>query len=133
MYLGNFIEKLEKKHSRLFFSGFAFNSREVKKNYIFFAIKGNKFDGNNFINDAINRGARIIISEKKLKINKKGIKFITNKNPRKYPPIMTPVIRLLFPAVEARTPRRTSWIPFPTMINARPKKRGHVDKRDRNI
>ncbi len=55
------------------------------------------------------------------------------KKPRKYPPIMMPVIRLLFPVVEARTPRRTSWIPFPIMINARPKKRGHVDKRDRNI
>ena len=83
MYLGNFIENLEKKYSKLSFSGLAFNSREVKKNYIFFAIKGNKFDGNNYINDAINRGARIIISKKNSKINKKGINFITNKNPRK--------------------------------------------------
>ena len=83
MYLGNFIGNLGKKNSKLNFSGLAFNSREVKKNYIFFAIEGNKFDGNNYINDAIYRGAKIIISKKNLKINKKGINFIKNKNPRK--------------------------------------------------
>ena len=82
MYLGNFIKNIEKKYSKLFFSGLAFDSRKVKKNYIFFAIKGNKSDGNNYINDAINNGAKIIISEKRIDI-KKNITFITNKNPRK--------------------------------------------------
>ena len=82
MYLGNFIKNTEKKYSKLNFSGLAFSSKYVKKNNIFFAIKGNKVDGNNYINDAIRRGARIIVSDKNLKI-KKNIIFIKNKNPRK--------------------------------------------------
>ena len=36
----------------------------LKKNYIFIAIKGDRFDGNNYINDAIKNGAKIIISSK---------------------------------------------------------------------
>ena len=82
MYLGNFVKNIEKKYSQLNFSGLAFNSKHVKKNNIFFAIKGNEVDGNNYIDDAIRRGARIIISDKNLKI-KKNIVFIKNKNPRK--------------------------------------------------
>jgi len=82
MYLGNFVKNIEKKYSKLNFSGLAFSSKHVKKNNIFFAIKGNKVDGNNYIHDAIRRGARIIVSDKNLKI-KKDIVFIKNKNPRK--------------------------------------------------
>jgi len=82
MYLQNFVKNTEKKYSKLNFSGLAFNSKHVKKNNIFFAIKGNEVDGNNYINDAIRRGARIIVSEKNLKL-KKNIIFIKNKNPRK--------------------------------------------------
>ena len=45
MYLGNFIKNIGKKYSKLEFSGIAFDSRKVKKNYIFFAINGNKLNG----------------------------------------------------------------------------------------
>ena len=83
MYLGNFIKKLDKKYHKIFFSGIAFNSTLVKKNYIFFAIKGTKFDGNNYISDAINKGAKIIISEKNIKLNNKNIIFLRDHNPRK--------------------------------------------------
>ncbi len=69
MYLGNFIKELDKKYQKVFFSGIAFNSSLIKKNYIFFAIKGNEFDGNNYIQDAIKKGAKIIVSEKKNKIS----------------------------------------------------------------
>ena len=82
MYLGNFVKNIEKKYSKLNFSGLAFNSKYVEKNNIFFAIKGNNLDGNNYINDAISRGAKIIVSDKNLRINKKNIIFIKNKNPR---------------------------------------------------
>ena len=33
----------------------AFDSKKVKRNYIFFAIKGNKFDGNKYIPEAIKK------------------------------------------------------------------------------
>lgn len=47
--------------------GIEIDSRNVKENYIFFAIKGEKTDGNNFIDDAIKRGASVIVSEKDIK------------------------------------------------------------------
>ena len=83
MYLGNFINKLDKKYNKVFFSGIAFNSSLVKKDYIFFAIKGNKFDGNNYIQDAIKKGAKIIISKKRISLQNENIIYLKSKNPRK--------------------------------------------------
>ena len=70
MYLGNYIKKLDKKYNKVYFSGIAFNSAKVKKDYIFFAIKGNNFDGNNYIQEAIEKGAKVVVSEKKNKLSK---------------------------------------------------------------
>ena len=83
MYLGNFIRKLDKKYHKVFFSGIAFNSVLVKKDYIFFAIKGTKFDGNEYISDAIKKGAKVIVSEKDIKLDNKNIIFLLDNNPRK--------------------------------------------------
>ena len=41
------------------------NSRDVKKNDIFIALKGTKYHGNKFINDAFNAGAKYCITDKK--------------------------------------------------------------------
>ena len=65
MIIGNFIKRLESKYKNQYFSGLCFNSAKCKKDNIFFAIKGNKFDGNKFINHAIEKGANIIISNQK--------------------------------------------------------------------
>ena len=83
MYLEDYISKLNKKYRKVFFSGIAFDSSKVKKNYIFFAIKGNKFDGNNYIEKAIKKGASIIISEKKLSKRNKDVIFLHTTNIRK--------------------------------------------------
>ena len=83
MYLGNFIKNLNRKYHKIYFSGLAFNSKQVKKDNIFFAIEGKKFDGNTYIFDAIRRGAKIIISKKDIKLNNKNIIFLKNNNPRK--------------------------------------------------
>ena len=83
MYLGDFIKNISKNYYNISFSGLAFNSKKVKKNYIFFALKGNKFDGNKYIVEAINRGAKIIVSDKSLNIDNKKIIFIKDRNPRK--------------------------------------------------
>ena len=48
--------------------GIAYNSKEVKENYVFFAIKGEKFDGHNFVYEAINNGAKAIVVERKLDV-----------------------------------------------------------------
>ena len=83
MYLGNFINNLDKKYHKIFFAGIAFNSALVKKDYIFFAIKGTKFDGNKYISDAINKGAKVIVSEKNIKLDNNKIIFLADSNPRK--------------------------------------------------
>ncbi|MEW6456958.1 MAG: UDP-N-acetylmuramoyl-L-alanyl-D-glutamate--2,6-diaminopimelate ligase [Acidobacteriota bacterium] len=50
-------------------TGITHNSKEVKQGFIFIAIKGMNFDGNNFIEEAINRGAGCIVSEMPPKAN----------------------------------------------------------------
>ena len=65
MFLKDYFPKLKKKFSKIKFKGIAFNSKIIKKDFIFFAIKGNKIDGNKFIKEAIKNGAKIIISQEK--------------------------------------------------------------------
>ncbi len=83
MQLKYFFPKINKKYSDIFFSGISFDSSKVKKNHIFFAIKGNNVDGNNYINDAIKNGAKIIVSEKKTTKKKDDIVFLYSSNVRK--------------------------------------------------
>ena len=83
MLLGDYIQNIKNNYKSFFFSGISFDSRQIKKNYIFFAIKGNKVDGNNFISSAISNGAKIIITEKNINGLKNGILFIQSKNIRK--------------------------------------------------
>ncbi len=45
-------------------------SKEVKENYIFVALKGGKFDGHDFIDEAITLGANTVVSERKPKLSK---------------------------------------------------------------
>ncbi len=82
MKLKNFFKNLNKDFGNRNFEGFEFNSKKIKKNNIFFAIQGSKFNGNNFIKDAIRKGARIIVSNKfKTGINK-DILHIRVSDPR---------------------------------------------------
>jgi len=83
MLLEDYIPTTPKKYRNAFFSGIAFDSTKVKKDHIFFAIKGNKIDGNNFISAAIKKGCKIVVTEKKIKEFKNGILFIHTKNVRK--------------------------------------------------
>ena len=83
MIIGNFIKGIELKHKNHFFSGLSCNSRECKKDNIFFAIKGTIIDGNKFINHAIQKGAKTIISNQKFEGIKKNILFINSSNVRK--------------------------------------------------
>ena len=77
MFLQNYIPSINKNKRTVFFSGIAFDSNDVKKDNIFFAIKGNSFDGNDYIDLAIKRGAKIIISEKKIIKKKKRCSLFT--------------------------------------------------------
>ena len=83
MQLKDYIPGLNEKFNKISFSGIAFESSKVKKNYIFFAIKGNELDGNNYIEEAINRGANLIVTENKKLQQKKNISFLISQNVRK--------------------------------------------------
>ena len=83
MIIGNFIKGIELKHKNHYFSGLCFDSAKCKKDNIFFAIKGNKINGNKFINHAIRNEANIIISDQKFEGIKKNILFIKSSNVRK--------------------------------------------------
>ncbi|EDZ60439.1 UDP-N-acetylmuramoylalanyl-D-glutamate [Candidatus Pelagibacter sp. HTCC7211] len=83
MLLGKYFHNINKDYKNFYFSGISFDTKNIKKNNIFFAIKGNKFDGNNFIPDAINKGSKIIVTEKKVKSVQNGILYIHTNNVRK--------------------------------------------------
>ncbi|NPA52266.1 MAG: UDP-N-acetylmuramoyl-L-alanyl-D-glutamate--2,6-diaminopimelate ligase [Aquificae bacterium] len=68
--------------------GISNNTEEIKRDYIFFAVKGNKFDGNSFIEKAIQKGAICIVSDNreklyKIKQNYPDITFVYTPDVRK--------------------------------------------------
>ena len=81
MLLRNLISNLKPDISRLKIKNISLDSRKVKKGDLFVSIRGNSFDGNNFINEAILKGAKVIVYSGKIKINKKAI-FIKVKDTR---------------------------------------------------
>ena len=83
MLIGNYFKNINLKFKDHFFSGLSFNSSKCKKNMIFFAIKGNNFDGNKFIKHAIKNGARTIVSNAKYEGKKDDVLFIKSLNVRK--------------------------------------------------
>jgi UDP-N-acetylmuramoyl-L-alanyl-D-glutamate--2,6-diaminopimelate ligase len=50
-------------HGDLEISGLAYDSRLVKPGSLFFAIRGEKTDGNRYVSDAVGRGAVAVVSE----------------------------------------------------------------------
>jgi len=83
MLIGNFLKNINQKYLRYSFSGISADSNKIKPGNIFFAIKGNLFDGNMFISNAINNGASIIISENCKTEIKHNILYIKSNNVRK--------------------------------------------------
>ncbi len=45
-------------------AGIAYDSRQVKENYLFVAIRGEKVDGHMFVDDAVAKGARVVVAER---------------------------------------------------------------------
>ena len=60
------------------FHGLAIDSREVKKNNLFLTIKGKNNNGISFISKALKKGAKYIITNKKIKKFKKKIIKVNN-------------------------------------------------------
>lgn len=74
----NGVKKIQGKAS-LDIKGLACDSKRVKDSYLFVAIKGSRFNGEDFINEAIDRGAHAILLEYAIDrsyIFRRGVTFI---------------------------------------------------------
>jgi len=58
---------LKKNIRKVNYNGVSINTKTIKKNNLFFAIKGNKRDGHNFAIEAVKKGAAMSIISKKIK------------------------------------------------------------------
>ena len=84
MLLKNLIKKIPFNKRNISVKGISSNSNSTKKNDIFFAIKGKKENGENFIKHAIKKGASVIICSNKCKFKDRNILVIKKKNVRNF-------------------------------------------------
>ena len=82
MKIGKILKKIDKKFKSQKFSEINFNSKKCRNGDVFFAIKGTKKNGNKFISEAINKGAKTIISDLKYEGYKNDVLFLNSNNPR---------------------------------------------------
>ena len=73
------LERIIKKSKPVYFHGLSIDTRSIKKNNLFLALKGKKTDGNEFIYNALKKGAGCVVTSSK--INKKSRKILKVKNP----------------------------------------------------
>ena len=80
MLLKKIIRNLPIGIQKINIKGLSLNSRQIKKNYLFFALKGIKYNGENYILNAIRKGAKAIVCDINCKIKSKKIPIIKVKN-----------------------------------------------------
>ena len=73
MLLKKLIKNIPLDKEKIVINGLAVSSKEVKKGYIFFAIKGHNDNGEKFIKEAIKKGASVIVCSKSCKYYNKSI------------------------------------------------------------
>jgi len=84
MLLKNLINNLPEDKKKITIKGLSANSKEIKKGYIFFAIKGVKHNGEKHIKEAITKGAFVVVGSKNLKYKNKKILIIKRNNIRNF-------------------------------------------------
>ena len=84
MLLKNLINNLPEDKKKIVITGLSTNSKNVKKGYIFFAIKGSGINGEKFIKEAIYKGAPVIVCSNNFKNKNKKIFIIRRKNIRNF-------------------------------------------------
>ena len=74
MLLKKIINNLPQNIKNINIEGLSQDSRQIKKNYLFFAVKGKKFNGEKYILNAVSKGAKAVICSQNCQIK-------TNKVP----------------------------------------------------
>ena len=84
MLLKNLIKNLPEAKKKINIRGIEVNSKKIKKNFIYFAIKGYKLNGEDFIEEAIKKGANVIVCAKKCKYTNRKLVVIKVSNIRNF-------------------------------------------------
>ena len=79
MLLKKLIKNCPKSFINLKINGLSLNSKSLKKGHLFFALKGKKFNGEKFIQEAILNGAKAIVCSSNCKFKSKKIAIIKTK------------------------------------------------------
>jgi len=82
MLLKKLIKDIPKNKENTLVSGISSNSENVKKNYIYFAIRGVKINGESFINSEIKKGATVVVCSNKCNYKNKKVLVIKKKDVR---------------------------------------------------
>ena len=82
MLLKKLINNYYIKRKNIKVTGLSINSKDIKKGYIFFAIKGNRSNGEKFIDEAVKKGAQVIVCSKQCKYTNSKITVIKSSNIR---------------------------------------------------
>ena len=80
MLLKKIIKNLPLDTQNINIVGLSQDSRQIKKNYLFFAVEGSKFNGEKYIHEAILKGAKAVICAHKYKIKESKVPIIKVKN-----------------------------------------------------
>ena len=83
MLLKKIIKSLTDHNPKINIKELSLDSRQVKKNYLFFATKGKKYNGENYIFSAIKNGASAIVCDANCKIKNTKIPIIKVINIKK--------------------------------------------------
>ena len=83
MLLKKIIKDLPVEIQKINIKELSLDSRQVKNNYLFFAVNGTEFNGEDYIISAIRKGAKAIVCDVNCKISKKKIPIIKVKNIKK--------------------------------------------------
>ena len=83
MLLQNIIKNLPKHLKSIKINGLALDSRKVTTGNIFFALKGQIVNGDNYINKAIENGAKVIICSSKCTLKSSKVPIIKTKDVHK--------------------------------------------------
>ncbi|MFA5468523.1 MAG: UDP-N-acetylmuramyl-tripeptide synthetase [Sphaerochaetaceae bacterium] len=63
--------------------GISFSAQDCRANFVYIAIHGLHHDGHSFIDEALRRGASVVVHHQILKDYQGGIKYIRHPNPRR--------------------------------------------------
>ncbi|MDR1418455.1 MAG: UDP-N-acetylmuramoyl-tripeptide--D-alanyl-D-alanine ligase [Endomicrobium sp.] len=77
-YLSDLLPCEKESYKKILIKGISIDSRTILKDEIYFAIEGKNYDGHDFINEAISKGASAVVYSKDLYINKKSVDAVNN-------------------------------------------------------